>query len=324
MNSKINSFSAPGKIILFGEHSVVYGYPAIAIAIDKRARTIISSENEDKRGFLHVPDLYPNNFFPFIKKENMPRDIAAHLKIIKYFTDSSPSKKLPYISITSDIPISAGLGSSAAVIVSLTKALSYYYDTYTSLDEINHIAFKGEIIQHKTPSGIDNTIATYGGGIYYHNGKIVNISVPSSSFYITVANSMVKRNTKDLVLKVRQKYEKDKETVQSLFIQIDTIVKEALKAIKEKDIAHLGELMNQNQKILDKLGVGHPEISKIIKIFKQSNSLGAKLTGAGGGGCVIGLFHKKEDAIKAVNRSRENNYQSFLTLSTNIGVKKDE
>ncbi|MHA1400598.1 MAG: mevalonate kinase [Candidatus Heimdallarchaeaceae archaeon] len=317
------SYSAPGKVILFGEHAVVYGYPAIAVAIDKRVTTSIKPSTLNE-GSLSVPDLFYGQSFPLTFTPSTPKSLQASYFIIEQLMNKARLLSSPNIKIKASFPPSAGLGSSAATSVSLIKALSSFLRLQLTLEDINRIAFEVEKIQHGTPSGIDNTVATYGGGIYYCKGQIERISLPSSSLYWVIVNSKVKRKTKNLVLKVRKRYEKDKENIESVFRSIESLVLKAKTLIKQGQMLKIGEIMNKNQNLLEELGVGHPKITEILKILENEGSLGAKLTGAGGGGCVIGLFSTKEEALKAIEHVERKGFQAFLTTPTNTGVRKNE
>lgn len=314
-------FSAPGKIILFGEHAVVYKHPAIAAAIDLRAISSISASSE-QISILSVPDLFPKKLFD-LNLTPLPENLTALKFVIDSLLEVTESSKNPTIEISSQIPLSAGLGSSAAVSVSLIAGFSKFLGMDIDLHEINKLAYETEKIIHSFPSGIDNTISTYGGGILYENGVMKELSFQLSSNYIVIINSLIPRNTKDLVESVRKKYEKNPSAVQGIFHNIHNIVIDAEKALKAGDLAQIGELMSSNHQLLRDLGVSHRTLDEIVKILDEKRALGSKLTGAGGGGCVISLFDDYHKATEVVELMKEKNLQAFISNFSNDGVRNE-
>lgn len=191
------------------------------------------------------------------------------------------------------------------------------------LHEINKLAYETEKIIHSFPSGIDNTISTYGGGILYENGVMKELSFQLSSNYIVIINSLIPRNTKDLVESVRKKYEKNPSAIQGIFHNIHNIVIDAEKALKAGDLAQIGELMSSNHQLLRDLGVSHRTLDEIVKILDEKRALGSKLTGAGGGGCVISLFDDYHRATEVVELMKEKNLQAFISNFSNDGVRNE-
>lgn len=314
-------FSAPGKIILFGEHAVVYKHPAIAAAIDLRAISSISASSE-QISILSVPDLFPKKLFD-LNLTPLPENLTALKFVIDSLLEVTESCKNPTIEISSRIPLSAGLGSSAAVSVSLIAGFSKFLGMDIDLHEINKLAYETEKIIHSFPSGIDNTISTYGGGILYENGVMKELSFQLSSNYIVIINSLIPRNTKDLVESVRKKYEKNPSAIQGIFHNIHNIVIDAEKALKAGDLAQIGELMSSNHQLLRDLGVSHRTLDEIVKILDEKRALGSKLTGAGGGGCVISLFDDYHRATEVVELMKEKNLQAFISNFSNDGVRNE-
>jgi mevalonate kinase len=314
-------FSAPGKIILFGEHAVVYKHPAIAAAIDLRAKSSISASSE-QNSFLSVPDLFPKKLFD-LNLTTLPENLTALKFVIDSLLEVTESSKNPTIEISSQIPLSAGLGSSAAVSVSLIAGFSKFLGMDIDLREINKLAYETEKIIHSFPSGIDNTISTYGGGILYENGVMKELSFQLSSNYMVIVNSLIPRNTKDLVESVRKKHEKNPSAIQGIFHNIHNIVIDAEKALKVGDLAQIGELMSSNHQLLRDLGVSHRTLDEIVKILDEKRALGSKLTGAGGGGCVISLFDDYHKATEVVELMKEKNLQAFISNFSNDGVRNE-
>ncbi|UJG39633.1 MAG: mevalonate kinase [Candidatus Heimdallarchaeum aukensis] len=320
---EIISCSAPGKVILFGEHAVVYGFPAIALAINKRARVSIT-EGDDELKTLFTPDLFPKKRFDLTNEHDAPTQLKAIFFLLKKMNMVDNLSNGQQILIKSQIPPSAGLGSSAAVSVSLAMLGTKISNKKLTLEEINKIAFQAEKIQHGTPSGIDNFISTFGGGVYYLKKSLERIDISKISFKIVIINTKVTRNTKDLVLAVKKRYEKNKEYTKEILNEIKTITEQAKTAIEKGMTEKIGELMNQNQVALDKLGVGHKKITETVNILRSEGAIGAKLTGAGGGGCVLGIFSSKQEASIAVKRAEDEGFEAFITEPSKIGARENE
>ena len=183
MDNEEVTFSAPGKVILFGEHAVVYGHPAIVMAINLRAKCTVSS-SPNQKVTLELPNIHPERLFIFdeVSKtfiaENQGNDTTRHDSfnyIAKTIFQQAKKLKSLHICVDSDIPSSVGLGSSAAVSVATSASLSSYMDLNFSLKEINEISFEAEKISHGKPSGIDNSIATFGGTQYYNQKNFDNV-----------------------------------------------------------------------------------------------------------------------------------------------------
>ncbi len=323
MNSSRITYTAPGKIILFGEHAVVYGYPALAIAIDRRAKCTVSSYSSDEDVVLST-NLYPGKTFLVSCKESFPSSLQAILFLIKKLIDNFQSNLPLQIDISSSIPSSSGLGSSAAVSVALTNSLSTFLGGNYSLEDVNKIAFEAEKIQHGQPSGIDNNISTYGGSILYQNGLMEQITIDDFSGFWVIANSMIERNTKDIVANVQKNYKRKQEKTEEIFHLIHSIVIRGKECIKNNKLDEIGELMKENQTLLEQLGVGHSKVTDLLLILKKNGSVGEKLTGAGVGGCVVGLFDNIKDAHSAIKNIKKKGYQAFTANYTKIGVTIDD
>ena len=315
------TYSAPGKVILFGEHSVVYGYPAIAIAIDRRI-TVTVTNNDKSYSTFYSSSFYPSKVF--LCDSNDFKQLFPTFHFLKDGIERKHSNKSHYdIVIKSQIPIASGLGSSAATAVSFCAAISDYYNLKLSFSEINELAFEAEKIQHGSPSGIDNTIATFGGGILFEKGKLSPLEPKQLDWDLVVVDSGITRNTKGLVTKVKDNYKENPKIVQNYFNSIESIVRTGEEALKEGNIETIGSLMNQNQEILKSLGVSTNIIDEIVELLNTNCALGSKITGAGGGGCIISLFGNTDTAEKAIDILRMQGYNAFHVKFSDQGVKKE-
>jgi len=318
--------SAPGKVILYGEHSVVYGEPAIAIALSKRAYATVyplstSTIEIDAVNYGIRAEFPQERKITDLKRKKLKilQPIwEACLQVLEY-TNTKQGLKLR---IESEIPRGAGLGSSAAVAVSTIMAVSTLLGAELPLQTISKLAYEAEKIVHETPSGIDNTIATFGGGILFKKGNITKINV-KENIPLVIGDTGIERITKRLVLKVKSLKKKYDDIVTSIIKSIGLIIPEALKALTEGDLLTLGELMNINQGLLDALGVSTREISRLIYAARIAGAYGAKLTGAGGGGCIIALAPPEKQKAIAEAIEKEGG-KSLITKISIRGVKIEE
>lgn len=316
--------SAPGKVILTGEHSVVYGYPALAAALDLRCN-VKSQFREDKLISIHSKDLnfhlqYTENEVIGVKSMKFPGKRFDNIVLAIVNTQKFLEKENGVdLEITSQIPVSAGLGSSAAVVVATIASIANLYDAKLEKDKISQIAFESEKVTHGKPSGIDNSIATYGGVLKFENGTITHMKL-TESIPILIGNTKVPRNTKQLVEKVGNNKKTKSKIIEPILNTMGVLVEEFETAVKNNDITKIGELMDINQGLLDSIGVGHSSLSEFIWKSRDSGAIGAKLTGAGGGGCMIALAPNKEKQRKIKETLEQASYEVIPSNLTSQGV----
>ncbi|MFW9853886.1 MAG: mevalonate kinase [Candidatus Thorarchaeota archaeon] len=284
--------SAPGKIILFGEHSVVYGKPALVSAIDKRAHVEVERyPSASQRICISTVDYKSSHEMLFSTDPNFitgqPMHIHPLLRIIQSVYIQEEIEESITVKVTSDLPRSAGLGSSASVCVALTAALADVFNLGYSLEQISACAFKGEQLVHGTPSGIDNTISTFGGCIRYHKGEIQPIE--GSLVQLIIGNTGITRETKTWVGKVRSRYDTFPYVIEPIINAMGDLAKEAEGVLATRDLVRLGELMDINHGMLSSIGVSIAELDHLVNQARSAGAYGAKLTGAGGGGCMFAL-----------------------------------
>ena len=274
--------SAPGKIILFGEHFVVHGTKAILAAIDKRV-TVTSTFTDNKTikvnsqlGTIEVPissshEEVKSEFRPFVYLAN---------KIINSEQNVSGLE----ITIDSDIPIGVGLGSSSACCVAATASISELFNELSS-EEILKMSIEAEKTIFPDTSGADCTVCTYGGMIEYPSiEKIDN----TFDLNLLIANSMIPHNTKNSVEKVNKFKENDEERFSQLCDLETKLIDEVITAMKNNDATAFGLKMSENQKYLEEIQISNDTLRDMISSLKEI-SLGTKITGAGDGGCIIAL-----------------------------------
>jgi len=282
--------SAPGKIILFGEHFVVHGTKAILAAIDKRV-TVTTTFTDNKTikvnselGTIEVPI---SSSYEEVKSEFRPFVYLANKMI-----NSNQNVNGLEITIDSDIPIGVGLGSSSACCVAATASISELFNELSS-EKILKMSIEAEKTIFPDTSGADCTVCTYGGMIEYPSIEKIDSTFDLN---LLIANSMIPHNTKNSVEKVNKFKENDEERFSQLCDLETKLIDEVITAMKNNDGTTLGLKMSENQKYLEEIQVSNDTLRGMISSLKEI-SLGTKITGAGDGGCVIALV-KDENMSK--------------------------
>jgi len=286
--------SAPAKLILCGEHAAVFFQPAIVMAIDKQAYVTVEPRG-DQAIFINSQDLgvaglyERNSFKPKIggigaRAKLEPIRVAAE-KAIKV-----ARKRIGVnISIDSKIPVAAGLGSSAAVAVATIAATGRLLNLQLSKERICSLAYEAEKIVHYHPSGIDNYISTYGGINVFRRGKGFTPLKARKAIPLVIGNTRIPRSTGKLVGHVHGLKRHYPNVVNPAIRAIGQLSLIAAKTIEDGDLEELGELMDINHGLLAAMGLSNEELDRLIYVARRAGALGAKLTGAGGGGCMIAL-----------------------------------
>jgi mevalonate kinase len=309
------SASAPGKIILFGEHAVVYGQPAIAAPVSQvQARAVVVPYPGGASGEIQVVAPEIDTSGPL---ESLPLDSAIaraiNLTLERAGISNPPAFK---VKISSTIPIAAGMGSGAAVTVVLIRAVSSFLGRPLPDDVVNEITFEIEKIYHGTPSGIDNTVVTYGMPVYFIKGEPIetfNVKVP---FSVLIGDTGITSPTSVTVGQVWEAWDAQPEVYNRLFDACGEIAAQARQRIEAGDVAALGSLMDENQALLAEMGVSSPELEKLIAAARDAGALGAKLSGAGGGGNMIALVtHDTAEGVAAALESAG----AVRTILTTVG-----
>jgi mevalonate kinase len=290
--------SAPGKIILFGEHAVVYGRPAIAVPV-RQVQATVTIESGDSGLTLRALDtdqtIALDQADPDDPLAAIVRLTLDHLKI-----------PLPDLTITirSTIPIASGLGSGAAVSTAIVRALAYWAVganlrvrpgaitpdyPYLDNDTVSNLVYEVEKLHHGTPSGIDNTVIAFNQPVYFVKGQPIQTFTVARSFTVAIGNTGLASPTKIAVGDVRKGWEADRDRYEALFDQIGGIAQEARAVIEQGAVDRLGSLMDRNQELLRQIDVSSPELEKLIAAAKSTGASGAKLVGGGRGGNMIAL-----------------------------------
>lgn len=312
--------SAPAKVILFGEHFVVYGSPAILAAINKRvsvdARTMIHDENKIViRSDIGVAGEYHNNGeFNALEGGRKAKSVLDPLYgAIRQVLLMKNKKNIGIeIGISSTVPPGIGLGSSAASCVATVAAVDSLFQRNPSRQRVCELAIESERLIHKRTSGADCYISTFGGLMqYYGKSKSFKNIDTNKSLSLVVASTGIKHSTSDLVAGVKRFKDKNRILFESLSKQASDICLQACTAIESGKYDKVGELMKENQILLEQIGISHHKAHEIIDICSKAGAIGAKITGAGGGGAVIALAASKQESTKIASHIKAAGYQSF-------------
>ncbi|XP_064620506.1 mevalonate kinase-like [Lineus longissimus] len=363
--------SAPGKVILHGEHAVVYGKTALAASLDLRTYLTLNNVESDDI-IIHLPDVDVERIWKIKDiteafgemtedidplKPEAPSDVW--MERIKAFaeidSDTADTKSLAIvsllylylkitkrksqffpveISVLSQLPAGAGLGSSASYSVCLSAslliasgAISPGADLQWSeseLDLINKWAFIGETVIHGRPSGIDNSTSTYGGALTFTGGNISRLE-RMAKIEILLTNTKVPRSTKVLVAGVRKRFNEYPDVIKPVIESIEALVNKCVPILEEmnkpdldKCYAQLEELVEMNHNLLCVLGVSHPSLENVRRITSH-HGFHSKLTGAGGGGCAVTLNRPDQDGekLQAVIKALED--EGYKCWTTSVG-----
>ena len=296
--------SAPGKVILFGEHFVVYGVKAILCAINKRITVTAEEIDESKisiKSNIGQLELEPNRTISEINSPLKPFYYLAN-KIIQ---DKNSGIR---IDVESEIPLGVGLGSSSACCVAGAAAISNLFED-NSREDILKLAIEAEKTIFENTSGADCTVCTFGGLMEYDRQNGFSKIESEPNFHLVIANSNVEHSTESVVAGVRKFKENNESEFSKLCKDESHLIENVLELLKQNNIKGLGQKAIQNQEYLERIGISNDKLRDMIQTGQKS-SFGAKITGAGGGGCVFALTDESnlENTIKEF---KEKNHECF-------------
>ena len=309
--------SGYGKVILFGEHFVVHGIPGIASAID------LTVDAEVKKNIGNGFDVKDERkgASGYAEKKKLQQKESIE-RMLKMFGIDQEKNHLD-IWLGGGIAFS-GIGSSAASSVAIARAIAEEFDMKLPDKRINEIAYEAEKAYAGTPSGIDNTAATFGGLIWFKKNlggekdSIENLNI-SGPIEIIICDTGIVADTKEMVAGVADRKKKYPEKYDKIFKQEEELIVKARKALEDFDLKKVGQLMDMNHKLLQDIEVSCKELDYLVKVARENGAYGAKLTGGGGGGCIVALTPGKklqEQVAKAIEK------EGFKVLRTKVGVKK--
>ncbi|UCC58798.1 MAG: mevalonate kinase [Candidatus Bathyarchaeum sp.] len=306
-----------GKTILFNEHFVVHGVPGIVSAIDSAADAEVKKNGKG----IAVEDTRKGaKGYAEKKRIQQKESIERMLKALNI----DPEKVTMRIWLGGNLPGFSGIGASAASSVAIARAMADEFRMDLPDERINEIAYEAEKAYAGTPSGIDNTAATFGGLIWFKRNlsggpnTIERLSI-REPVEIVIGNTGIVANTKAMVAGVGERKKKFPEKYNALFKQAEELAFTARKALEEFDLRKVGKLMNENHRLLQEIEVSCKELDHLVNLAREQGAFGAKLTGGGGGGCMVALTPRKE-LQEAVATAMEQ--QGFKVLRTKIGIQK--
>ncbi|MEM3712135.1 MAG: mevalonate kinase [Thermoproteota archaeon] len=313
------SCKAPAKVIISGEHSVVYGYPALAAAVDVYSRVIVETVNEfgpheicsEKYGIGKVIGGALSG----------PAALKPLAKIVSAFNESESFRGKLKIRVSSDIPPASGMGSSASISVALAYALLKIVHDKPPEEKVFKLAMEGERAAHANPSGVDVAASLWGGLILFIKDKGFERLEAGNGIFL-LADSGMERSTREMVSKVASLKEKEPDLFNIAMTSISGITMK-ISRLLQSDMVEAGRLMTLNHLLLSLLGVSNSRLDLIVWTSISSGAYGAKLTGAGGGGCVLILVDEKslsgvEEALKNIN------VKSRILKTVGTGVSLEE
>lgn len=282
------SGSAPGKIILLGEHAVVYGQPAIAVPVHQvAARAFARPLLRAPSGTIHIvaEDVGMDEDLANLDDTN-PLAAAIRLTLLELGIERPIALQLK---VSSSIPVAAGLGSGAAVSVAIIRTISAFMGHSLPDERVSALAFEVEKLHHGTPSGIDNTVVTFAKPVYFIKGQPLQTFHVGQPFNLLIADTGIASPTRIAVGDVRTAWQADSPRYESLFAKIGGLVQQARRSIENGENTALGPLMNENHALLQEMGVSSPELDSLVSAARSAGAHGAKLSGGGRGGNMIGL-----------------------------------
>jgi mevalonate kinase len=292
---KMIEATAPGKIILFGEHAVVYGRPAIAVPVaDVQAHAVLQTADIGSGFRIIAPDLARDYLLADAEPDD-PLTTIIQITLRQLGQTHPPDATLK---ISSTVPLSRGLGSGAAISTVIVRVLAGFFNQSLAPAEVSTLVYEVEKLYHGTPSGIDNTVVAYEQPVYFMKGRPIQRMRVKHALTLVVGDTGIVAPTHTVVGDLRHRWQADSERYEGYFDEIGVIVNQARVAIEEGRLGLMavGELMNENQELLETLAVSSPELENLVEAARQSGALGAKLSGAGWGGNMIALAESETAA----------------------------
>lgn len=282
--------AAPGKVILFGEHAVVYGRPALAVPVTQVCATATVEAGAAGEGLIiDAADLGER---VSLACHGHPLAEIARLALAELGLNEPDWR----VSIRSTIPIASGLGSGAAVSAALARALSAAAGQPFAAERVSVIVYEVERLHHGTPSGIDNTVIAYGQPVYFKRGDPPQPFAIGAAFMLVIGDTGIASPTKVAVGDTRSAWQRETARYEALFDAVAEVVEAAKGAIAAGRADQLGPLMNENQRLLREIGVSSPELERLIDTARAAGAGGAKLSGGGRGGNMIALVTRETAA----------------------------
>ena len=288
---------APGKVILFGEHAVVYGYPAIAVPVTEvQAQAWVEPGPRGQGVVVVAPDLGRR-----VVVREAPDDdpLARIVRLTLEAMCCAPEPDLT-VTVTSTVPMARGMGSGAAVSTAMVRALAQHFHYWFSSRAISDLVYQTEVLYHGTPSGIDNTVIAFEKPVYFIKDKGWEIFWVGRPFHLVIADTGIMSPTREVVGDLRRRYETAPDQYRALFDRIGEIAVAARTAIQQGELETMAALMDENHHLLRELEVSCPELDRLVAAAREGGALGAKLSGAGRGGNMIALVTQETEGTVSI------------------------
>ena len=291
---------APGKIILLGEHAVVYGRPALAVPVRQvRACAHVLPSKSGKAGWVRL-EAADVGFSAWLHQAPADHPMAAVARAALEALHPAPFPPIR-LSVESTIPVASGLGSSAAVSVAIARALNDHFGGSLTTDEISALAYSGETILHGTPSGIDNTVVAFDKPIFFIRGRPPEALELRATFHFVIGDTGIPAPTAQAVGDVRRRWQADPAPLEALFDSIGEMAAQGRQAMIDGDSQRLGSCMDQDHRLLVDLGVSSPELDRLVESARAAGAIGAKMSGGGMGGNMVALA--PPEGVEAVSQA---------------------
>jgi mevalonate kinase len=303
-----------GKVILFNEHFVVYGLPAIVSAIGSKTTALVEKLNG---AGAEIIDNRPET--PGYKAEKLTEQKESFDKMLKFMGIDAQRNRFR-VTLSGDLIAASGVGASAASCAAIVRGFSDELGLGYSDERVNEVAYEGEKGYHGTPSGIDNTAATYGGLIWYKreaNQQRMERMKLKKPVEIVMGNTGIVADTKVVVADVKERKEKEPAKYAPIFERAAQLAQDARKQLDTFDLEKVGASMNMNHELLQKIGVSCDELDMLVGLARDCGAFGAKMTGTGRGGYMVALT----PGVSLQERvAAEIEKKGFQALRTTIGI----
>ncbi len=303
-----------GKVILFNEHFVVYGLPAIVSAIGKKTTAIVEKR---KGSGTEMTDSRPET--PGYKAEKLKEQQESLQRMLQFMNVDTEHNHF-VITLAGDLTAASGVGASAASCAAIARAFSEELGLHYSDEQVNQAAYEGERGYHGTPSGIDNTAATYGGLIWYMRrteSQIMDRMQLKKPIEIVMGDTGIVADTKTVVASVKERKERAPAEYAQIFRNAEQLAQDAKKQLIAFDLPNLGLSMNKNHQMLQQIGVSCDELDLLVDLALDNGALGAKMTGTGRGGYMVALTPGRDLQERV---AMEIERKGFQALRTTIGT----
>jgi hydroxymethylglutaryl-CoA reductase len=295
------------KIILLGEHAVVYDRHALAAPVPLAMNAIVEEEPDEEGVQIIIPAWNVTERMAL----DAPRN-SLEQSVQMILRELGVDRGGLSLRVRSAVPRAMGLGGSAALAVSVIRAVAAHFDLEVDEETVNRLAFASERFAHGTPSGIDNAVATYGRPILFRRGDPPTIRTVKIGAPTTIVVGLTRREglTAAMVARVREGRDASPTAYERIFDEMDALTLEGATALEQGDLDGLGRCMNLCHGLLNALQVSTTQLERLVEVARRHGAVGAKLTGAGGGGAMIALAPEEPERVAQAIRTA--GYRSFL------------